>query len=100
YEGGIANMRYSISNTAEYGDLTRGPRIITDETKAEMKRILTEIQSGEFAREFILENRAGQATLKAKRRIGREHQIEEVGARLRDMMPWIKANKIVDKSRN
>jgi len=100
YEGGIANMRYSISNTAEYGDLTRGPRIITDQTKAEMGRILKEIQSGEFAREFILENRAGQATLKAKRRIGREHQIEEVGARLRDMMPWIKANKIVDKTRN
>ncbi len=100
YEGGIANMRYSISNTAEYGDLTRGPRIITEETKAEMGRILKEIQRGEFAREFILENQAGQATLKAKRRIGREHQIEEVGARLRDMMPWIKANKIVDKSRN
>ena len=100
YEGGIANMRYSISNTAEYGDLTRGPRIITDETKAEMRRILKEIQSGEFAREFILENQAGQATLKAKRRIGREHQIEEVGERLRDMMPWIKANKVVDKSRN
>ncbi|MCB1857277.1 MAG: ketol-acid reductoisomerase [Gammaproteobacteria bacterium] len=100
YEGGIANMRYSISNTAEYGDLTRGPRIITEQTKAEMRRILTEIQSGEFAREFILENRAGQATLKAKRRIGREHQIEAVGERLRNMMPWIKANKIVDKSRN
>ncbi|MCP3869313.1 MAG: ketol-acid reductoisomerase [Gammaproteobacteria bacterium] len=100
YEGGIANMRYSISNTAEYGDLTRGPRIVTDETKAEMRRILKEIQNGEFAREFILENRAGQATLKAKRRIGRDHQIEEVGGRLRDMMPWIKANKIVDKSRN
>ena len=100
YEGGIANMRYSISNTAEYGDLTRGPRIITDETKAEMRRILKEIQSGEFAREFILENQAGQATLKAKRRIGREHQIEEVGERLRDMMPWIKANKVVDKTRN
>ncbi len=100
YEGGIANMRYSISNTAEYGDLTRGPRIINEQTKAEMGRILKEIQSGEFAREFILENRAGQATLKAKRRIGRAHQIEEVGARLRDMMPWIKANKIVDKSKN
>ncbi|HEB97031.1 MAG TPA: ketol-acid reductoisomerase [Sedimenticola thiotaurini] len=100
YEGGIANMRYSISNTAEYGDLTRGPRIINEDTKREMGRILKEIQSGEFAREFILENQAGQATLKAKRRIGREHQIEEVGARLRDMMPWIKANKIVDKSRN
>jgi ketol-acid reductoisomerase len=100
YEGGIANMRYSISNTAEYGDLTRGPRIITGETKAEMKKILTEIQTGEFAREFILENQAGAATLKAKRRIGREHQIEEVGERLRSMMSWIKANKIVDKSRN
>ncbi len=100
YEGGIANMRYSISNTAEYGDLTRGPRVVTDDTKAEMRRILKEIQSGEFAREFILENRAGQATLKAKRRIGREHQIEEVGERLRNMMPWIKANKIVDKTKN
>ena len=100
YEGGIANMRYSISNTAEYGDLTRGPRIITAETKKEMRRILDEIQNGEFAREFILENQAGAATLKAKRRLGREHQIEEVGARLRDMMPWIKANRIVDQSKN
>ncbi len=100
YEGGIANMRYSISNTAEYGDLTRGPRIVTSETKAEMKRILTEIQNGEFAREFILENQAGAATLKAKRRLGREHKIEEVGEKLRSMMPWIKANKIVDKSKN
>ena len=100
YEGGIANMRYSISNTAEYGDLTRGPRIVTDETKQEMRKILTEIQNGEFAREFILENQAGAATLKAKRRLGREHQIEEVGAKLRDMMPWIKANKIVDHSKN
>ena len=100
YEGGIANMRYSISNTAEYGDLTRGPRIVTDQTKLEMKKILTEIQTGEFAREFILENQAGAATLKAKRRIGRDHQIEEVGERLRSMMPWIKANKIVDKTRN
>jgi len=100
YEGGIANMRYSISNTAEYGDLTRGPRVITDETKVEMKKILTEIQNGEFAREFILENKAGAATLKAKRRIGREHQIEEVGERLRSMMAWISKNKIVDKSKN
>ena len=90
YEGGIANMRYSISNTAEYGDLTRGPRVVTQETKAEMKRILTEIQNGEFAREFILENQAGAATLKAKRRIGREHPIEVVGERLRGMMSWIK----------
>ncbi len=100
YEGGIANMRYSISNTAEYGDLTRGPRIITDETKKEMKKILTEIQNGEFAREFILENLAGEATLKAKRRLGREHPIEEVGARLRGMMSWIKDNQIVDKTKN
>ena len=100
YEGGIANMRYSISNTAEYGDLTRGPRIVTEETKWEMKQILTEIQNGEFAREFILENQANQPTLKAKRRIGEEHLIEEVGAKLRGMMPWIQANKIVDKTKN
>ncbi len=100
YEGGIANMRYSISNTAEYGDLTRGPRVVTDETKAEMKRILGEIQKGQFAKEFILENQAGAATLKAMRRQGQEHPIEQVGERLRGMMPWIKANKIVDKSKN
>jgi ketol-acid reductoisomerase len=100
YEGGIANMRYSISNTAEYGDFTRGPRIINEETKREMKKILAEIQSGEFAREFILENQAGAAKLKAMRRIGRQHPIEVVGEKLRDMMPWIKANKIVDRSRN
>ncbi len=100
YEGGIANMRYSISNTAEYGDLTRGPRIITDETRAEMRRILKEIQSGEFAREFILENQAGMPTLKAKRRLSEEHLVEQVGARLRGMMPWISASRIVDKSRN
>jgi ketol-acid reductoisomerase len=100
YEGGIANMRYSISNTAEYGDLTRGPRIITDETKKEMKKILTEIQNGEFAREFIMENVTGAATLKAKRRIGREHPIEVVGAKLRGMMSWIEESKIVDKTKN
>jgi ketol-acid reductoisomerase len=100
YEGGIANMRYSISNTAEYGDLTRGPRLITDGTKQEMKRILREIQTGQFAREFIGENLAGAPVLKAGRRLSAEHQIEQVGAKLRDMMPWIKANKIVDKSRN
>ncbi len=100
YEGGIANMRYSISNTAEYGDLTRGPRIITDETRAEMRRILGEIQNGEFAREYILENLAGAPTLKAKRRLGREHPIEQVGARLRGMMPWIAANKLVDETKN
>ncbi|MCB1618893.1 MAG: ketol-acid reductoisomerase, partial [Pseudomonadales bacterium] len=90
----------SISNTAEYGDLTRGPRIITDETKREMKKILTEVQNGEFAREFILENQAGAATLKAKRRLGENHPIEEVGARLRSMMPWIQANRLVNKEHN
>ncbi len=100
YQGGIADMRYSISNTAEYGDFTRGPRIINEETRAEMKRILKEIQNGAFAREFILENQAGAATLKAMRRAGREHPIEIVGERLRDMMPWIKAAKIVDKTKN
>lgn len=100
YQGGIANMRYSISNTAEYGDLTRGPRVVTDETKAEMRKILDEIQSGKFAREFILENQAGAATLKAMRRRGREHPIEEVGDKLRSMMPWIQENQLVDKSKN
>jgi ketol-acid reductoisomerase len=100
YEGGIANMRYSISNTAEYGDFTRGPRVITEQTKLEMKKILKEIQEGEFAREFILENQAGAPKLKALRRIGREHAIEQVGEQLREMMPWIKANRLVDRSRN
>jgi ketol-acid reductoisomerase len=100
YEGGIANMRYSVSNTAEYGDLTRGPRIINENTKAEMRKILAEIQTGEFAREFIMENQTGRATFKAKRRIGREHQLEQVGEKLRDMMPWIKANRLVDKNKN
>ena len=88
YEGGIANMRYSISNTAEYGDYTRGNRIITDETKAEMKRILSEIQGGQFAREWMLENRVGQTSFKAMRRLEAEHAIEAVGTGLRDMMPW------------
>jgi ketol-acid reductoisomerase len=100
YEGGIANMRYSISNTAEYGDLTRGPRIISNETKVQMRRILDEIQSGEFAREFILENQAGTPTLKAKRRLGQRHLIEQVGERLRSMMPWIGETRIVDQSKN
>ncbi|MGR8919973.1 MAG: ketol-acid reductoisomerase [Gammaproteobacteria bacterium] len=100
YEGGIANMRYSISNTAEYGDFTRGPRIVTDETRAEMRKILSEIQTGEFAREWIGENRTGVAVLKAKRRLAQQEQIEEVGERLRGMMPWIGANKLVDKSKN
>jgi len=100
YEGGIANMRYSISNTAEYGDFTRGPRIITGETKAEMKRILADIQSGEFAREFILENQAGAPRMKALRRLSKEHPIEKVGEQLRGMMPWIREKKLVDKHKN
>ena len=100
YEGGMADMRYSISNTAEWGDYTSGPRIVTEQTKAEMKRILAEIQTGQFAREFVLENQAGQPTLKARRRIGAEHQIEKVGGKLRSMMPWIARNKLVDKSKN
>ncbi|MFP4079547.1 MAG: ketol-acid reductoisomerase [Ectothiorhodospira sp.] len=100
YEGGVANMRYSISNTAEYGDVTRGPRVVNEQTKEEMRRILKEIQNGEFAREFILENTAGAPRLKASRRLAEAHELEQVGQRLRDMMPWIKANKIVDKSRN
>ncbi|GAB1256322.1 ketol-acid reductoisomerase [Aurantivibrio plasticivorans] len=100
YQGGIADMRYSISNTAEYGDYVTGARIITDETKQEMKRVLSDIQEGKFARDFMLENQAGAPFLKAKRRISGEHQIEEVGAKLRSMMPWIKANKIIDKTEN
>jgi ketol-acid reductoisomerase len=100
YEGGIANMRYSISNTAEYGDYTRGPRIVTAETKAEMKRVLTEIQDGRFARDWMLENAVGQTSFKATRRREAEHPIEQVGARLREMMPWIGANKLVDKAKN
>ncbi|MEI8355687.1 MAG: ketol-acid reductoisomerase [Deltaproteobacteria bacterium] len=100
YEGGIANMRYSISNTAEYGDLTRGPRVITPETKVEMKKILAEIQSGEFAKEWMLENRVNKPVFSALRRKAAEHPIEEVGARLRSMMAWIGASKIVDKTKN
>jgi ketol-acid reductoisomerase len=100
YEGGIANMRYSVSNTAEYGDFTRGPRIINEQTRAEMKKILQEIQSGQFAKEFILENKAGAPTLKAMRRIGQAHSVETVGAKLRDMMPWIRKNRLVDQSKN
>ena len=100
YEGGIANMRYSVSNTAEYGDFTRGPRVVSDQTKAEMKRILHEIQTGQFAREFILENRAGAPTLKAMRRIGQAHEVETVGQKLREMMPWITKNRLVDQRKN
>jgi len=100
YEGGIANMRYSISNNAEYGDFTRGPRIITEETKNEMRKILKEIQTGAYAQEFLLENQTGATKLNALRRIGREHEIEKVGGKLRDMMPWIKRNRLVDTSKN
>ena len=100
YEGGISNMRYSISNTAEYGDLTRGPRVVNADTKAEMKKILTEIQNGQFAKEFILENQSGKPTMQAMRRIGAEHPIEVVGNKLRSMMTWIGQNRIVDRSRN
>ena len=100
YEGGIANMRYSVSNTAEYGDFTRGPRVINEGVRAEMRRILQEIQSGQFAKEFILENRAGAPSLKAMRRNSASLPIEVIGARLRDMMPWIKKNRLVDQSKN
>ncbi len=99
YEGGIANMRYSISNTAQYGDLTRGPRVINESVKAEMKKILGEIQSGQFAREWILECRAGKPVFNALTKKGEEHPIEEVGKRLRGMMPWLKKEKLVDKSK-
>jgi ketol-acid reductoisomerase len=100
YEGGIANMRYSISNTAEYGDYTRGERVISPEVKAEMKRILADIQSGRFAKEWVLENNAGQPSFKAMRRRAAEHDIEKVGERLRAMMPWIKQNALVDRTKN
>ena len=100
YEGGIANMNYSISNTAEYGEYVTGPRMVTAETKAEMKRVLTEIQNGTFTRNWMLENRVGQTGFKAMRRRNAEHQIEQVGERLRAMMPWIGKNKLVDRARN
>jgi ketol-acid reductoisomerase len=100
YEGGIANMRYSISNTAEYGDYTRGERVISPDVKAEMKRILADIQSGRFAKEWVLENNAGQPSFKAMRRRAAEHDIEKVGERLRAMMPWIKQNALVDRTKN
>ena len=100
YEGGIANMNYSISNTAEYGEYVTGPRIITSETKAEMKRVLEDIQSGRFARDWMLENRTNQASFKATRRRMGEHPIEQVGERLRAMMPWIAQNRLVDRAKN
>ncbi|HSI47351.1 MAG TPA: ketol-acid reductoisomerase, partial [Ideonella sp.] len=100
YEGGIANMNYSISNNAEYGEYVTGPKIVTDDTKKAMKQVLKDIQTGEYAKSFILENKAGAPTLISRRRLTEEHQIEVVGDKLRAMMPWIKANKLVDKSRN
>jgi len=100
WEGGIANMNYSISNNAEYGEYVSGPKIVTAETKKAMKQMLVDIQTGEYAKSFILENRAGAPTLMSRRRITSEHSIEVVGEKLRAMMPWIKANKLVDKSRN
>jgi ketol-acid reductoisomerase len=100
YEGGIANMNYSISNTAEYGEYRTGPRIITDETRKEMKRVLADIQSGRFTRDWMLENQAGQPSFKATRRQAAEHPIEKIGAMLRAMMPWIAKNKLVDRAVN
>ncbi len=100
YEGGVANMRYSVSNTAEYGDLTRGPRIIDEGVKQRMKEVLKEVQSGQFAREFILENRAGKPGFNAMRRIAAEHPLEKVGARLRGLMPWLQEKRLVDRSKN
>jgi len=100
YEGGLAAMRYSVSNTAEYGDYTRGPRVVDADTKARMQTILREIQTGQFAREWMLENQVGQPGFKAMRRMGADHDLEKVGERLRGMMPWIGANKLVDKSKN
>jgi ketol-acid reductoisomerase len=100
YEGGIANMNYSISNTAEYGEYQSGPRLITDETKAEMKRILNDIQTGKFVTNWMNECKAGQPTFKAIRKLNDAHPVEEVGEKLRDLMPWIKAGKLVDKEKN
>ena len=100
YEGGIANMNYSISNNAEFGEYVTGPKIITEQTRTAMREVLKTIQTGEYAKQFILENRAGAPTLLSRRRLMAEHQIEVVGEQLRAMMPWIKANKLVDKSRN
>ncbi len=100
YEGGISNMRYSISNTAQYGDLTRGPRVIDERVRLEMKRILAEIQSGEFAKEWILENRANRPVFNALTKKSEEHPIESVGAKLRGMMPWLKKERLVDRNKN
>jgi ketol-acid reductoisomerase len=100
YEGGIANMRYTVSNTAEYGDLTRGPRLIDESVRARMREILRDIQTGTFAREFVLENQAGRPSFEALRRRAAAHPMEEVGARLRALMPWLREKALVDRSRN
>jgi ketol-acid reductoisomerase len=100
YEGGIANMNYSISNNAEYGEYVTGPRVVTEDTKNAMRQCLKDIQTGEYAKSFILENKAGAPTLISRRRLTAEHQIEEVGGKLRAMMPWIAKNKLVDQSKN
>jgi len=100
YEGGIGNMNYSISNNAEYGEYVTGPKIVTAETRKAMKEALDRIQSGEYARDFILENRAGAPMLLARRKMMSQHSIEQVGEKLRSMMPWIKKNKLVDQTRN
>jgi ketol-acid reductoisomerase len=100
YEGGIANMRYSISNTAEFGDYATGPRIITEETKAEMRRVLDDIQKGRFVQGFMLDNAVGSPVMKAARKTQGAHPIEETGERLRAMMPWIAKNRLVDRERN
>jgi ketol-acid reductoisomerase len=100
YEGGIANMRYSVSNTAEYGDYVSGPRLIDASVKARMKEVLTDIQSGKFVKDWMMENKVGQPAFKAMRRRNAEHPIEQVGEKLRGMMPWIAANRLVDKSKN
>jgi len=100
YEGGIANMNYSISNNAEYGEYVTGPKVVTEATKNAMRQCLKDIQTGEYAKSFILENKAGAPTLISRRRLTAEHPIEQVGEKLREMMPWIKANKLVDKAKN
>ena len=100
YQDGIANMRYSVSNTAEFGDFVSGPRVIDEDAKGRMKDILTEIQTGEFAKKFILENRSGNVSFNAMRRIAAEHPMEEVGGRLRGLMPWLKERQLVDRSKN
>jgi ketol-acid reductoisomerase len=100
YEGGIATMNYSVSNTAEYGGYVTGPRIVTPDTKAEMKRVLTDIQTGTFTRDWMLENKVDQTSFKATRAMNAAHPIEEVGERLRAMMPWIAETKLVDKEKN